>query len=337
LLVLGIETSCDESSASLVEDGSRVISNVVASQTDLHASYGGVVPEIAARAHVESIAPVLAEALGASADRPGLIAVTAGPGLVGSLVVGVSAAKALSWAWGVPFVSVNHLEAHIFAPVLEGSLPEMPFLALVVSGGHTLLAEVRALEDIEVIGQTRDDAVGEAYDKVAKFLGLEYPGGPVIDRLAREGDPRAIEFPRPMISSGDYDFSMSGLKTAVIRHMANLEAEGRQRPRVEDVAASFQAAVIDVLVKKTVAAALDRGLADIVMGGGVACNSMLRERMAAACDAEGLVLSRTTPSLCTDNAAMVAAAGYMHWRAGRVSGLDADVYPNLRLGVPVPT
>jgi N6-L-threonylcarbamoyladenine synthase len=335
VLVLGIETSCDESAASLVEDGTRIVSNVVASQTDLHASYGGVVPEIAARAHVESIAPVLKEALDASGRRPDVIAVTVGPGLVGSLVVGVSAAKALSWAWNVPFVPVNHLEAHIFAPVLEGALPETPFLALVVSGGHTMLAEVRALDDIEVIGQTRDDAVGEAYDKVAKFLGLAYPGGPVIDALAREGDPRAIDFPRPMISSGDSDFSMSGLKTAVIRHMARLSPEGSQPPGVADVAASFQAAVLDVLVKKTLSAALDRGLSDVVMGGGVACNSMLRERMASACENEGLTLSLTSPSLCTDNAAMVAAVGHMHWRAGRLCGLAADVYPNLRLGAPV--
>jgi len=336
VLVLGIETSCDESSASLVVDGKRVLSNVVASQIDLHKAYGGVVPEIAARAHVESIAPVLAEALAATEERPELLAVTAGPGLVGSLVVGVSAAKAIAWSWGIPMVAVNHLEAHLFAPALEGSLPEMPFLALVVSGGHTLLAQVSSLDDIEVLGQTRDDAVGEAYDKVANFLGLGYPGGPIIDSLAAEGDPRAIDFPRAMLHSGDYDFSLSGLKTAVIRYMARQQSEGKEPPSVADVAASFQAAALEVLVRKTVAAARDRGLADVVIGGGVACNSSLREQLARACDTEGLRLAYTSVGLCTDNAAMVAAVGFMRYQSGQRSGLDADVYPNLRLGEQMP-
>lgn len=336
MLVLGIETSCDESSAALVASGGEVLSCVVASQIDLHRDYGGVVPEIAARAHVESIAAVVSEALAASAERPGLVAVTAGPGLVGSLIVGVSAAKALSWAWGVPLVAVNHLVAHAFAPLLEGSLPAFPFLALVVSGGHTLLAEVRALDDIEVLGQTRDDAVGEAYDKVAKFLGLGYPGGPVIDRIARDGNPRAIEFPRAMMNSGDYDFSLSGLKTAVIRYMARVEAEGRNRPSNADVAASFQAAALEVLVKKTTSAALGRGLSDVVIGGGVACNSALRESMARACAEQGLRLVHTSRALCTDNAAMVAAVGGLWYGQGYTWGLDADVYPNLRMGERVP-
>lgn len=336
MIVLGIETSCDESAAALVDDGRRVLSSVVASQVDLHSVYGGVVPEVAARAHVESIVPVITEALGASSERPDAVAATAGPGLVGSLVVGLSCAKALAWSWGVPFVAVNHLEAHAFAPALEGSLPDMPFLALVVSGGHTILAEVRALDDIEVLGQTQDDAVGEAYDKVAKFLGLGYPGGPVIDRLAATGNARAVDFPRAMMHSGDYNFSLSGLKTAVIRYMARLEAETGGTPPVEDIAASFQAAVLDVLVKKTVRAALDRGLADVVIGGGVACNSGLRRDLAGACEREGLTLVSSSAGLCTDNAAMVAAAGYMHLRAGDASGLDADVYPNLKLGEPMP-
>ncbi len=336
MLLLGIETSCDESAAALVEDGTRVLSSVVASQVDLHGSYGGVVPEIAARAHVESIVPVVAEALRASGDAPDAVAVTVGPGLVGSLVVGLSCAKALAWSWGVPLVAVNHLEAHAFAPALEDSLPDTPFLALVVSGGHTLLAEVRALDDIEVLGETRDDAVGEAYDKVSKFLGLGYPGGPVLDRLAAKGNPRAVDLPRAMMHSGDYDFSMSGLKTAVIRYIARLEAEGREPPPPEDLAASFQAAVVEVLVGKTVRAALDRGLRHVVIGGGVACNSGLRSALGAACGREGLVLVGTSGSLCTDNAAMVAAAGYMRYVAGQFSGLDTDVHPNLRLGEPIP-
>lgn len=332
MIVLGIETSCDESAAALVEDGRKVLSSVVASQVDLHSEYGGVVPEIAARAHVESTVPVIARALEATSSRPDVVAVTAGPGLVGSLVVGLSSAKALSWAWGVPLVAVNHLEAHIFAPMLEGSLPEVPFLALVVSGGHTLLAEVRALDDIEVLGQTLDDAVGEAYDKVAKYLGLGYPGGPVIDRLARDGDSRAVDLPRAMMHSGDYNFSLSGLKTAVIRYMSRLRSEGLEQPSVEDLAASFQAAVLDVLVKKTVRAALDRGLGDVVAGGGVACNSGLREQLGRACEREGLRLTSPSGPLCTDNAAMVAAVGFMRYSNGEESRLDADVYPNLRLG-----
>ncbi|MHB8894043.1 MAG: tRNA (adenosine(37)-N6)-threonylcarbamoyltransferase complex transferase subunit TsaD [Candidatus Geothermincolia bacterium] len=335
MIVLGIETSCDESAAALVVDGVKVLSNVVASQVDLHMAYGGVVPEIAARAHVEAIAPVLSEALSAAGARPDLVAVTAGPGLVGSLVVGLSAAKALAWAWSVPMVAVNHLEAHIFAAALEGALPDVPFLALVVSGGHTLLAEVRAIDDIEILGQTQDDAVGEAYDKVAKFLGLGYPGGPVIDSLAREGNPSAIKFPRAMLHSGDYNFSLSGLKTAVIRYMARVESEGGRLPAIPDIAASFQAAALEVLVRKTVAAAMDRGLRDVVIGGGVACNSALREWLAAECDKEGLRLAPTSPALCTDNAAMVAAAGYMRFEAGYRCGLEADVFPNLRLGAPM--
>jgi N6-L-threonylcarbamoyladenine synthase len=336
VLVLGIETSCDESAAALVRDGVEVVTNVVSSQIDLHKAYGGVVPEIAARAHVESIAPVIAEALSGTDERPGLVAVTAGPGLVGSLVVGVSAAKALTWAWSVPLIAVNHLEAHIYAPVLEGLLPEHPFLALVVSGGHTVLAEVRGPDDIEIIGQTLDDAVGEAYDKVAKFLGLGYPGGPVIDALAREGNPRAVAFPRAMLGSGDYNFSLSGLKTAVIRYVAKIEAAGGEPPPARDIAASFQAAALEVLVKKTVAAARERGLSSVVVGGGVACNTALREWLARECDEEGIELALTHGGLCTDNAAMVAAIGFMKHEAGHVWGLDTDVYPNLRLGEQIP-
>ncbi len=336
MLVLGIETSCDESSAALVEDGIHILSNVVASQVDLHKAFGGVVPEIAARAHVESIAPVLREALAPRDRAPDVVAVTAGPGLVGSLLVGLCAAKALAWSWDVPLVAVNHLEAHLFAPVLEGTLPETPFLALVVSGGHTLLAEVRGIDDVEIIGRTLDDAVGEAYDKVSKFLELGYPGGPVIDRIARQGNPRAVKFPRAMMRSGDYNFSLSGLKTAVIRYVTSASDRPGGAPPARDVAASFQAAALEVLVKKTIAAALDRGLRDVVIGGGVACNSALREWLGRECAREGLRLVHTSPALCTDNAAMVAAVGFMRFEAGHASGLDADVYPNLKLGEPMP-
>lgn len=329
MLVLGIETSCDETSASLVRDGRVLLSNVVASQVEIHTDYGGVVPEIAARAHVEALVPVLLEALRATDERPDLVAVTAGPGLVGSLVVGVSAAKALAWSWGIPVVAVNHVEAHAFAPALEGGLPGFPFLALVVSGGHTLLAEVAGTSEMEVVGQTLDDALGEAYDKVSKFLGLGYPGGPVIDRLSEAGDPRAVDFPRAMLNSGDFNFSLSGLKTAVTRYVTNAGAD--RRP-VEDIAASFQAAALEVVVRKTVDAALDRGLRDVVAGGGVACNRMLRRWLAEACDSEGLNLVLPSPELCTDNAAMIAALGHRRFEDGHRSGLDQDVYPNLAPG-----
>lgn len=339
MLALGIETSCDESSAALVtlEDGSfRILSNVVASQIDLHEAYGGVVPEIAARAHVEAIAPVIEEALRASDEKPGLIAVTCGPGLAGSLIVGVSAAKAISWSWGLPLVAVNHVEAHAFAPVLEGRLPDYPFLALVVSGGHTLVAEVRGPDEMRIAGQTLDDAVGEAYDKISKFLDMGYPGGPVLDALAKSGDPRAVAFPRAMIGSRDYDFSLSGLKTAVIRYVNKVKEQGGRLPSEADLAASFQAAALEPIIKKTVAAATDLGLSSVVMGGGVACNSALREGLAKECGRNGINLVAAPPVLCTDNAAMVAALGILRYRLGHVSGLDADVYPNLRLGEPIP-
>lgn len=333
MLVLGVETSCDESSAALVADGGRLVSNVVASQVDLHREYGGIVPEIAARAHVEAIVPVVRKALSASGERPELVAVTAGPGLVGSLVVGVSVAKGLAWSWGVPLVAVNHVEAHAFAPALDGTLPEGPFLALVVSGGHTLLAEVRGAGDMQILGQTLDDALGEAYDKVAKFLGLGYPGGPVIDRLSGVGDARAVDFPRAMMGSGDLNFSLSGLKTAVIRHVMKV---GVDATPAQDVAASFQEAALEVVVKKTVTAAIERGLRDVVLGGGVACNSRLRLLLGEACAEEGLILVYPSGDLCTDNAAMVAALGHRLFAAGYHSSLEQDVFPNLRFGDPIP-
>lgn len=333
MLVLGIETSCDESSAALVRDGEQILSNVVASQVDLHREYGGIVPEIAARAHVEAMIPVLKESLSVSGERPRAVAVTVGPGLVGSLVVGVTVAKGLAWSWGIPVVGVNHVEAHAYAAALEGKLPGYPFLALVVSGGHTLLAELRGVDDVEILGETVDDALGEAYDKVSKYLRLGYPGGPVIDRLARGGNARAVEFPRPMAGSGDLNFSYSGLKTAVIRYTMKA---GAGAPPVADILASFQAAALEVVVKKTVNAALERGLRQVVMGGGVACNSELRSRLQKACQAEGLKLYCPPGALCTDNAAVVAALGHRLYQAGYRSGMEQDVHPNLRLGHPIP-
>lgn len=329
MLVLGIESSCDESSAALVRDGREVLSNVIASQINLHSRFGGVVPELAARAHLEAIMAVVSEALSATAESPELIAVTAGPGLVGSLVVGMSVAKGLAWSWGVPLVPVNHVEAHAFAPQLEGGLPPFPFLGLVVSGGHTVLMEVAGVDRINVIGQTLDDALGEAYDKISKHLGLGYPGGPVIDRLALNGDPTAVRFPRAMIGSGDYNLSFSGLKTAVVRYIRENEDD---LPPTEDLVASFQAAALEVVVKKTVGAALEHGLFDIVIGGGVACNSALRSGLAKACDKEGINLFLPPPSLCTDNAAMIAALGYERFRLGRTGGMELDVYPGLAIG-----
>lgn len=329
MLVLGIETSCDESSAALVRDGTRLVSGVVSSQVDLHAAYGGVVPEIAARAHVESILPVVQQALAPVDELPDLIAVTAGPGLVGSLVVGVCTARALAWAWDVPLVAVNHVEAHIRAPVLEGCPMEYPLMALVVSGGHTLLAEVKGPDRMEIVGETLDDALGEAYDKVARQLGLGYPGGPVIDRLAESGDPHAIAFPRPMMNSGDFNFSLSGLKTSVIRYVKQKEDRGEPVSR-EDVAASFQAAALEPVVTKTVAAAVERGCSRVLTGGGVACNRALRAMLARACDSRGLELFCPGPELCTDNAAMVASLGFFLYRGGHRSGIDLDVCPNLK-------
>lgn len=336
MLVLGLETSCDETSAALVRDGSEVLTNVVASQVDLHGAYGGVVPEIAARAHVEALIPVLSEALDGSPGPVDLVAVTAGPGLVGSLVVGVAGAKALAWAWEVPLVAVNHLEAHIFAPMCEGTLPEVPFLACVVSGGHTLLAEVRGVDDMEVLGRTLDDALGEAYDKVAKFLGLGYPGGPIIDEMSAGGDPRAVAFPRAMISSGDLNFSLSGLKTAVIRYVAKVKESGGSLPPTEDIVASFQAAALEVVVRKTVLATRERGLGSVVLGGGVACNRSLRRMMEEAGREEGLEVVFPSAVLCTDNAAMVAASGYLKHGAGFCAGLELEAEPSLTPGGCIP-
>jgi len=327
--ILGIETSCDETAAAVVEDGRRVLSSVVASQVDLHARFGGVVPEIASRAHVELITAVIAEALieAGVLDVTELDAVAAchGPGLAGALLVGVSAAKALALSTGLPYVQVNHLEAHLYAAWLEEPDLEPPLAVLIVSGGHTLLVVMEGHGHYRVLGQTVDDAAGEAFDKVARFLGLGYPGGPAIDGLAAKGDPTAIPFPRAMVDDG-YDFSFSGLKTAVINYV-------RKHPDadVADVVASFQEAVVDVLVTKLVGAAAEAGTPTLVIGGGVAANSRLRARLLAAAEATGRRAFLPPPALCTDNGAMIAATAWWRLRADGPTPLDAGADPNLRL------
>jgi N6-L-threonylcarbamoyladenine synthase len=326
--LLAIETSCDETAAAVVEDGTRVLSSVVSSQIDAHARYGGVVPEIASRAHLELLNPVVAEAMvEAGVAGPDLVGVaaTTGPGLIGSLLVGVSAAKAFALAWGVPFVGVNHLEAHIYASWIEDPDLQTPLVVLLVSGGHTMLVHVEEQGRYRLLGQTIDDAAGEAFDKVARFLGLGYPGGPAIDRLSVEGDPHAIAFPRSMLDEG-HDFSFSGIKTSVINHV-------RKNPDVDaaDVAASFQEAVVDVLVTKARRAAREVGAKGIAIGGGVAANSSLRERILAAAADDGLDCFVPSRSMCTDNAAMVAVAGWHVLHGFGPTPLDAGADPNLRL------
>jgi N6-L-threonylcarbamoyladenine synthase len=343
-LILGIETSCDETAAAVVAEGREILSSVVASQVDLHARFGGVVPEIASRAHVELIGPVIADALGeanldpAKLDDVAAVAACHGPGLAGALIVGVSAAKALALVADVPYVGVNHLEAHCYASLLrQGDLEqpdlELPMAVLVVSGGHTLVVIMEDHGRYRVDGQTVDDAAGEAFDKVARFLGLGYPGGPLIDRLAREGDPAAIAFPRAM--PGELDFSFSGLKTAVVQHMRADGAageNGEEHEAVADVAASFQAAVVDQLVSKLLAAADEAGATTLVLGGGVAANSALRARVAEVAEATGRRVFLPPSELCTDNAAMIAATAWWRLQADGPTSLHDGVQPGLSLG-----
>jgi N6-L-threonylcarbamoyladenine synthase len=327
-VLLGIETSCDETAAAVVREGTSVLSSVVSSQIDLHARFGGVVPEVASRAHVELLTPVVAEALveaGLQGPEVDAVACTVGPGLVGSLLVGISAAKALALVWDVPFVGVNHLEAHVYAAFLEEPDLPLPMLVLLVSGAHTMLVEFSDHGRYRVLGGTVDDAAGEAFDKVGRYLGLGYPGGPAIDREAMHGDPEAIPFPRPMLDSG-LEFSFSGLKTAVINHV-------RANPEVStaDVAASFQAAVVDVLVTKAKRAAVEVGATGLCLAGGVAANSLLRERWLDVCTEDGLRCFLPSRSMCTDNAAMVAAAGWWRLQSDGPTALDVGADPNLKL------
>jgi N6-L-threonylcarbamoyladenine synthase len=336
--ILAIETSCDETAAAVVEDGRHVLSSVVSSQVDLHAGFGGVVPEVAGRAHLERLTSVVAEAMldaGVEGSQIDAVAATLGPGLIGSLLVGVSAAKAYSLVWRVPFVGVNHMEAHLHAAFLEEPELALPVVVLLVSGGHTLLIVMeRAPSRVSgpgvpfvyhLLGQTIDDAAGEAFDKVARFLGLGYPGGPAIDRLAAKGDPTAISFPRGMRDDG-YDFSFSGLKTSVITYV-------KKHPdvAVADVAASFQEAVVDVLVAKSRRAAKELGAKALCIGGGVAANSSLRDRIAEASLGDGLQAFIPNRAMCTDNAAMIGATAWYRLQSDGPTPLDAAADPNLRL------
>ena len=326
--ILGIETSCDETAAAVVEDGAKTLSSVVSSQVDLHARFGGVVPEIASRAHVDLLTPVVAEALlhaGMEGPDVDAVAATVGPGLIGSLLVGVSHAKALALAWGVPFVGVNHLEGHLYASLLEEPELKLPAVVLLVSGGHTMLILMEGHGQYRLLGQTIDDAAGEAFDKVARYLGLGYPGGPAIDSVAVDGDPKAIAFPRGLKDEG-YNFSFSGLKTSVITYV-------RKHPDVltTDVAASFQEAVVDVLVTKARRAAKETGAKALCLAGGVAANSLLRERALDACIADGLSAYLPSRAMCTDNAAMIAAAAWWRLRSDGPTALDAGADPTLRL------
>jgi N6-L-threonylcarbamoyladenine synthase len=333
-LVLGIETSCDETAAAVVKGGREILSNVIVSQTELHTDYGGIVPEIAARAHVEALTPAIGEAL-RTADATfwdlDAVAGTLGPGLIGSLLVGVAEAKSISAVLGIPFVGVNHLEAHIYSNLISDPAAVFPALVLLISGGHTLLVKARDHGDYEILGGTVDDAAGEAFDKVARFLGLDYPGGPEIDRLSLLGDKDAIRFPRAMLTEEGYDVSYSGLKTAVINYVRKALAAGEQ-VSVEDVAASFQQAVVDVQVAKTMAAAERAHLDRVFLCGGVAANSGLRQGLSDACAEAGYKLHVPPMDLCTDNAAMVAACGTAMLRRGKATGLEAAPDPSLPLG-----
>jgi len=333
VITLGIETSCDETAVAIVEDGFTVRANLIAGQEHLHERFGGVVPEVAARAHVESLNPLLDQALreaGVGFGSLDGVAVTVGPGLVGALLVGMAAAKAIALSTGAPLIGVNHLEGHIWANFLAHGEPDPPYVALVVSGGHTMLVHVAELHHHEVLGQTVDDAAGEAFDKVARLLGLGFPGGPALDALASTGDPAAVRFPRSMADSGTLDFSLSGLKTAVLRYLRAEEAAGRD-VSLPDVAASFQEAIVDVQVSKTISAAKDLGVDTVLLGGGVVANTRLRERMAGAGKSEGLRILSPPIELCTDNAAMIAAVGSARLVRGERSSLDIAADPNLRL------
>jgi N6-L-threonylcarbamoyladenine synthase len=329
-VILGIETSCDETAAAVVMGGNDILSNIVSSQIDIHARFGGVVPEVASRAHLEALIPVVDEAItsaGIEPSRIDAVAATVGPGLIGALLVGVSAAKALSLSWNTPFIGVNHMEAHLYAGLLDDPTLEFPLVVLLVSGGHTMIVEMRGHGDYSVLGHTIDDAAGEAYDKVARYLNLGYPGGPIIDKVAVDGNPEAIAFPRAMLHDG-LNFSFSGLKTAVVNHV-------RKHPDANsvDVAASFQAAVVDVLCAKTIRAAKEVGAKGIVLGGGVSANSRLRAQMTTQGEEHGFTVALPSRAMCTDNAAMIASAAWYRLRSDGATDLSVGAFPQLRLPV----
>lgn len=332
--ILAIESSCDETAAAVVHNGREVRSNIISSQIDLHKLYGGVVPEIASRKHVEKINQVIEEALSAAEltlDDMDVIGVTYGPGLVGALLVGVAEAKAIAYAKQIPLVGVHHIEGHISANYIEHPDLEPPFLCLVVSGGHTHLVCVKEYGKYDILGRTRDDAAGEAYDKIARAIGLGYPGGPKIDRLAREGNPEAVPFPKAHIEGAPYDFSFSGLKSAVLNHINGCRMKG-ETFHPADIAASFQKAVVDVLVEKSMKAVEEYGMYKFAIAGGVASNSALREAMKQACSEREVKFYYPSPVLCTDNAAMIGAAAYYEYLAGTRHGWDLNAVPNLKLG-----
>lgn len=333
-IILAIETSCDETSVAVLKNGRDVLSNIISSQIDTHRLYGGVVPEIASRLHLESINKIIDLALNESEvtlKDLDLIAVTKGPGLVGSLLVGISAAKALSFTLGIPLVGVNHMEGHIASNYIVHKDLEPPFISLVVSGGHTYLLDVQDYNDIKIIGQTFDDAAGESFDKVARSLDLPYPGGPEIDRLAKVGNSNAFDFPRAMMEDGNYNFSFSGLKTSVLNTINSMNMKNEIIIK-EDIAASFQEAVVDVLVEKSFRLLKEKGRDKLAIAGGVAANSHLKNKMEEKAQENGIKIYFPTNILCTDNAAMIGSAGYYNYMNGKISGLDLRVDPNLSLG-----
>lgn len=332
--ILAIETSCDETAAAVVADGRKVLSNVISSQIDLHTLYGGVVPEIASRKHIENINYVIKKALAdadCTLDDIDAIGVTYGPGLVGALLVGVAEAKAIAFAKDIPLIGVHHIEGHICANFVEDPNLEPPFVCLVVSGGHTHLVVVEDYGQYKILGRTRDDAAGEAFDKVARAIGLGYPGGPKIDKASQEGNPNAFEFPRAKVTDNIYDFSFSGMKSAVLNELNALEMKGETYNQA-DVAASFQAAVVDTLVERAMLALEKTGSKKFALAGGVASNTLLRKRMKEECEKRGVKFYCPAPILCTDNAVMIGSAAYYEYKNGITHGLDLNAIPNLKLG-----